>query len=154
MKILKPPYVLLVEDNEDDVELTLRAFRKHGVTSEVVVAKNGVEALDFLFARSAYAGRDITHVPQVVLLDVNLPMVNGLEVLRQIRGSSTTQLVPVVMLSSSTEPRDVQDSYTFGANSYVHKLVDFAAFTTRLGELAHYWLTINQQPTRLSAASS
>lgn len=149
---MKRPYVLLVEDNQDDAELTLRAFRKHGVTHEVVIAKNGVEALDFLFARGAYTGRDISDVPQLVLLDINLPMVNGLEVLKQIKGNSTTQVVPVVMLSSSREPRDIQDSYVLGANSYIQKLLDFSQFTAVMGELARYWLVLNQQPERLTVA--
>jgi two-component system response regulator len=142
--------VLLVEDNQDDVELTLRAIKHHNLTQEVVVAKNGVEALDFLFARGAYAGRDTTDLPQVVLLDINLPLVNGFEVLKQIRGNSTTQLVPVVMLSTSAEPRDVEDSYTLRANSYVRKLVNFTDFTQAVGDVAQYWLTLNEPPVPVS----
>ena len=149
---MERPYVLLVEDNEDDVELTCRAFNKHGVAHEVVVAKDGVEALDFLFARGAYAGRQVHDTPQLVLLDVNLPMVNGLEVVKHIKGNTITKPVPVVMLSSSNEPRDVRDSYAFGANSYIRKQINFDAFRQTMGDVAQYWLNLNVQPEQLSLA--
>jgi two-component system response regulator len=150
--LLNRPIVLLVEDNPDDVDLTLRAFRKHGLTHKVVVTKDGVEALDFLFARGEYAGRDINHVPQLVLLDINLPKVNGLEVLKAIRQHEVTKMVPVVMLSSSNESRDLEESYALCANSYIRKQVSSADFTQAMGDVVRYWLVLNEQPERLSAA--
>jgi two-component system response regulator len=140
---LNLPLVLLVDDSQDDADLTVRAFRKQGFTHEVVVAKDGVEALDFLFARGLHAGRDVRNVPQVVLLDINMPKVNGFEVLKQIRQHEATRTVPVVMLSSSNEPRDIQQSYVLGANHYVHKQANLAAFTKAIGDVVREWQVVN-----------
>lgn len=138
--------ILLVEDNPDDVALAVRALRRNQITSEVVVVQDGVEALDYLFAGGAYADRDPSVLPQVILLDVKLPRVNGLEVLRRVRADERTRLVPVVMLTTSVEPRDVVDAYSSYANSYIRKPVDFAAFTEAVGQLGAYWLTLNEPP--------
>jgi two-component system response regulator len=120
--------VLLVEDNPDDVELTLRAFRKNNIGNKVVVAKDGLEALDYLFGTGLYTGRDVKDLPVVVLLDLKLPKIDGLEVLRNIRQNEFTRLLPVVILTSSAEQKDVIDGYSLGANSYVRKPVNFEQF--------------------------
>ena len=139
-------HILLVEDNQDDVDLTLRALRQHKLVSEVVVVKDGAEALDYLFARGPYEDRNPDAVPQLVLLDINLPKLSGLEVLRQLRQDARTKLLPVVMLTTSREERDVAESYANGANSYVQKPVDFAAFTEAVRQLGVYWLMLNETP--------
>ena len=139
-------YILLVEDNQDDIDLTLRALRQHKLISEVVVVKDGAEALDYLFARGPYKGRNPEEVPQLVLLDVNLPKLSGLDVLKQLRDDARTKLLPVVMLTTSREERDVAESYANGANSYVQKPVDFAAFTEAVRQLGVYWLMLNETP--------
>ena len=136
--------IMLVEDNPGDEELTLRALQKSNVLNPVVVARDGAEALDYLFVRGKYAGRDATVLPQVVLLDLKLPKVNGLEVLRAIRADPRTRLLPVVILSSSNEDKDLIRSYDLGANSYVRKPVDFAQFLDAARQLGLYWLVINQ----------
>lgn len=138
--------ILLVEDNADDEALTLRAFRKNNVTNEVVVARDGAEALDFLFGTGRYSGRDTTVVPQVVILDLKLPKVDGLEVLRRLRAAPQTKLLPVVILTSSNEERDRLEGYGLGANSYVRKPVDFAKFLDAVRQLGLYWLLLNEQP--------
>ncbi len=138
--------ILLVEDNPDDEALTLRALKKNNIANEVVVAHDGVEALDYLFGTGAHAGRDTTQRPQVVLLDLNLPRVGGLEVLRRIRADPATQVVPVVVLTSSKEDRDLVESYRFGANSYVRKPVDFVEFVEAVRQLGLYWLVLNEAP--------
>lgn len=120
--------ILLVEDNPDDVELTLRSLRKNNISNEVIVARDGVEALDCLFGTGAYAGRDLSAMPAVILLDLKLPKVDGLEVLRRLRADERTKLLPVVMLTSSKEEKDMVSSYSLGANSYVRKPVDFTPF--------------------------
>jgi two-component system, response regulator len=137
--------ILLVEDNPDDVELTLRAFRKSNVANEVVVVRDGVEALEYLFATGQYAGRDSNALPQVVLLDLKLPRVGGMEVLQRVRAHSKTKLLPVVILTSSTEERDLVDGYSLGANSYVRKPVDFEQFADSIRQLGLYWLVVNQR---------
>ena len=142
---MSAPRILLVEDNPDDVELTLRAFERNKITNEVVVASDGVAALDYLFARGAYAGKD-PGLPQVVLLDLNLPKLSGLEVLQQVRASERTHLLPVVILTSSTEEQDLARGYGLGANSYVRKPVDFAAFVEAARQLGLYWLLLNEPP--------
>ena len=143
--------ILVVEDNPDDVELTLRAFRKSHVANEVVVVRDGVEALDYLFATGAYAGRDPNALPQVVLLDLNLPRIDGLEVLQRVRAHPRTKLLPVVILTSSTEERDLVSGYSLGANSYVQKPVDFEQFADSVKQLGLYWLLLNQRaPTMAS----
>jgi two-component system, response regulator len=136
--------ILLVEDNANDEYLTLRALKKHNVANEVVVARDGVEALDYLFGTGAHAGRDVRELPLVVLLDLKLPKVDGLEVLRRVRADERTRLLPVVILTSSNEERDVINGYKLGTNSYVQKPVDFAAFMDAVGQLGLYWLMLNQ----------
>jgi CheY-like chemotaxis protein len=136
-------YVLLVEDNPDDEALTLRAFRKNNVKSEVYVVRDGAEALDFLFRQGKYSGRD-RFLPQVVLLDLKLPKLNGLDVLRQIRAHPVTKLIPVVILTSSKEEQDRISGYTLGCNSYVQKPVDFVQFTEAAQQLGVYWLVLNE----------
>ena len=137
--------ILLVEDNPDDEALTLRAFRKNNITNEVVVAHDGVEALDYLFATGAYAHREAVP-PQIVILDLKLPKIDGLEVLRRLRAAPQTRLLPVVILTSSNEERDRLEGYGLGANSYVRKPVDFAEFVDAVRQLGLYWLLLNQRP--------
>jgi two-component system response regulator len=138
--------ILLVEDSSTDEELTLRALRKGGIANRVVVARDGAEALDYLFAQGAFAERDPRDTPQVVLLDLNLPKVGGLEVLRRIRGDERTKLLPVVILTSSREDKDLMGGYASGANSYVVKPVDFTQFAEAVRQLGMFWLVINQPP--------
>ncbi|MEW5957486.1 MAG: response regulator [Chloroflexota bacterium] len=138
--------VLLVEDNPDDVELTLRAFRKNNLLNQVVVAQDGVEALDYLFGSGAYAGRDPGELPQLVLLDLNLPRIGGLEVLRRIRADERTKLLPVVILTTSKEEQDRLQSYLLHANSYIRKPVDFGQFSQAIQQLGLYWLVLNEAP--------
>ncbi len=138
--------ILLVEDNPDDVELTLRAFKKNNILNKVVVARDGVEALDFLFARGVYADRDKSVMPQVILLDLKLPKVDGLEVLQSLRADDRTKFLPVVILTSSKEEQDIISSYSLGANSYILKPVDFSQFSEAVRQLELYWLVLNQSP--------
>jgi two-component system response regulator len=138
--------ILLVEDNPDDELLTLRALKKTGVQNEVVVAHDGVEALDYLFASGPHAGRDPAVMPQLILLDLKLPRVDGLEVLKRLRSDERTRLLPVVILSSSREQRDIHDSYGLGANSYVRKPVNFEQFVRAVELLSSYWLVLNEDP--------
>lgn len=138
--------ILLVEDNPDDEELTLRALRRNRVTNDVVVARDGVEALDYLLGTGAYEGRDTSALPQVVLLDLKLPKIDGLEVLRRIRTEEHTRLLPVVILTSSNEEQDVVKGYSLGANSYVRKPVDFSEFVEAVRQLGLYWLLLNESP--------
>jgi two-component system, response regulator len=136
--------ILLVEDNLDDEQLTLRALKKNNIVNDVVVARDGAEALDYLFGTGAYAGRDLTVMPQVVLLDLNLPRIGGLDVLRRIRGDERTKFLAVVILTSSKEDEDLLRGYSLGANSYVRKPVDFAQFTDAVKTLGLYWLLLNE----------
>jgi two-component system, response regulator len=138
--------ILLVEDNPDDEALTLRALKKNNILNEVVVAHDGVEALDYLLGTGRHAGRDLRVMPQLVLLDLKLPRVDGLEVLRRLRGDERTRLLPVVILTSSKEERDLVNGYRLGANSYVRKPVDFSEFTEAIRQLGLYWLIINEPP--------
>ena len=138
--------ILLVEDNPDDVELTLRAFKKNNILNDVIVAKDGVEALDYLFGKGMYAGRDVKDWPIVVLLDLTLPKISGMEVLKAIRQNESTKLLPVVILTSSTQEEDVANGYKLGANSYVRKPVDFKEFVEAIGSLGLYWLIWNEPP--------
>jgi len=138
--------ILLVEDSPDDVDLTLRAFRKNRILNEVVIARDGVEALDYLFATGSFSGRDPTAMPAIVLLDLKLPRLDGLEVLRQLRADARTQLLRVVVLTSSKEETDIVRSYTRGANSYIRKPVDFDSFMSAVGQLGLYWLLLNETP--------
>ena len=140
--------ILLVEDNQDDVDLTLRAFKRNNIGNEVVVARDGVEAMDYLFATGGYTERDTSVMPQVVLLDLKLPKVDGLEVLRRVRSDERTKLLPVVVLTSSKEQQDLVESYSLGANSYVRKPVDFNQFVEAVRQLGLYWLVLNEPPPR------
>ena len=140
--------ILLVEDNPDDVELTLRSLRKHNITNRVVVARDGAEALDWLFGTGTDAGRDVSHTPIVVLLDLKLPKLDGFEVLKRIRADERTKLLPVVILTSSREEEDRLDGYELGANSYVQKPVDFTRFSEAVGRLGLYWLLLNEPPPK------
>lgn len=145
--------ILLVEDNADDELLTLRALKKHNIRNPVVVARDGVEALDYLFATGAYAGRDSSALPQLVLLDLNLPRIGGLDVLARIRADDRTKLVAVVVLTSSKQDEDVVQSYSLGANSFVRKPVEFDKFTEAVKTLGLYWLLINESlPSRRGGA--
>ncbi len=139
--------ILLVEDNPDDVELTLRAFKQSNLRNEIVVAHDGVEALDYLFATGAYAGRDLSIMPQLILLDLNMPKVDGLEVLQAMRADPRTELLPVVILTSSEGQEDMVRSYRFGANSFVRKPVDFTDFLKAVQQLELYWLVLNKFPS-------
>lgn len=138
--------ILLVEDNPDDEALTLRALTKNNIKNEVVVVRDGAEALDYLFCRGLYSGRDKLDLPQVMLLDLKLPKVDGLSVLREVRSSPLTQLLPVVILTSSKEDRDLLLGYSLGANSYVRKPVDFGEFVEAVRQLGLYWLILNERP--------
>lgn len=138
--------ILLVEDNPDDEALTLRALRKNNVANQVVVAHDGVEALDYLHGTGAHLGRDTSVQPQVMLLDLNLPRIDGLEVLRRVRAHELTTLLPTVVLTSSKEDEDVIRSYSLGANGYVRKPVDFGQFLEAVKYLGLYWLILNQAP--------
>jgi two-component system response regulator len=138
--------VLLVEDNPRDAEMALRTLRNRNLANSVVHVKDGEEALNWLFGMGAYAGRDPTNHPKVVLLDLKLPKVDGLEVLRAIRDDKRTELIPVVVMTSSREERDVVESYKLGVNSYVVKPMDFEGFSAAVAELGHYWLLVNQEP--------
>jgi two-component system response regulator len=133
-----------VEDNTDDVELTLRAFKQNNISNKVIVARDGVEALDYLNGTGIYAGRDVKDLPVVVLLDLKLPKIDGLEVLKQIRNNKMTRLLPVVILTSSIEENDIITGYKLGANSYVRKPVDFTQFVDAIKLLGLYWLLWNQ----------
>jgi len=138
--------ILLVEDNADDEALTFRALMKNNIANQLIVARDGAEALDYLFGTGQYSGRDVTLGPQVVLLDLNLPKVSGLEVLRQLRANERTKLLPVVILTSSNEEQDRLRGYDNGANSYVRKPVDFNQFIEAVRQLGLYWLILNEQP--------
>lgn len=139
-------FIFLVEDNADDEALTLRALKKNNISNQVVIARDGVEALDFLFAKGKFADRDMSIQPQVMLLDLNLPKIDGLSVLKKLRGDERTKLIPVVILTSSKEDQDIIEGYSLGANSYVRKPVDFNDFTEAIRQLGLYWLILNEVP--------
>lgn len=144
--MLSDKVILLVEDNPDDEALTLRALQKNNILNQVVVARDGVEALDYLFGTGAYAGRDTRNQPQIVLLDLKLPRVDGLEVLRRMRADPRTATQPVAILTTSNEDRDILSSYQLGANSYIRKPVDFEQFIEAVRQLGMYWLVLNVPP--------
>ncbi len=139
-------YILLIEDNPNDEKLTLRALDKNNIANEVVVMRDGAEALDYLFGVGAHAGRDTDQKPAVVLLDLKLPKVDGLQVLRRLREDNRTKLLPVVVMTSSREERDLVESYSLGANSYIRKPVDFNQFSEAIRQLGLYWLVLNEIP--------
>ena len=136
--------ILLVEDNPDDEMLALRAFKKNNITNEVNIARDGVEALDFLFGRGAYQGRDLTQQPSLILLDLKLPKMDGLEVLKALRANENTRLIPVVVMTTSKEEDDLVRSYSYGANSYIRKPVDFNQFIDAVRQVGLYWLVLNE----------
>lgn len=142
-----PVEILLVEDNPNDVELTLHSLKQNNVTNHVRVVRDGAEALDFIFGKGAYRGRSLRDGPKVILLDLKLPKVDGLEVLRQVKNDTEARKVPVVVLTSSKEERDIVESYKLGVNSYIVKPVDFAQFTNAVRQLGLYWTLLNQPPT-------
>lgn len=146
--------ILLVEDNPDDEALTLRALRQNNIRNELVVKRDGADALAYLFGTGAEAGRDASQMPQVILLDLKLPKIDGLEVLRRLRDDSRTQLLPVVILTSSKEEQDVINGYSLGANSYVRKPVDFTQFAAAVRRLGLYWLLLNEPPPRKRTAAA
>ena len=141
--------ILLVEDNPDDEMLAIRALKKTNIESKVVVARDGEEALDYLFGTGKYDGRDIKEQPRVVFLDLQLPKLNGIQVLQRLRANENTRALPVVLLTSSDEQCDIIDCYKSGANSYIHKPVEFSEFTSQVRALGEYWLGINRVPDRL-----
>jgi two-component system, response regulator len=145
--------ILLVEDNPDDEALTLRAIRKN-MPHGIMVARDGAEALDYLFGTGCHTGRDLSVSPLLVLLDLKLPKVNGLEVLRRIRGDARTRVIPVVVFTSSTEEQDILDSYTLGANSYIRKPVDYSQFCGDMKQVMNYWLSVNQLPPQRNRAGN
>ncbi len=140
--------ILLVEDNPDDEALTIRALNRNNISNEVFVARDGVEAMDYVFARGAHADRDVNDLPRLVLLDLKLPKADGLEVLKQIRDDERTKRLPVVVLTSSKEDQDLVDSYNLGVNSYIRKPVDFTLFTDAVRQVGLYWLVLNEPPPR------
>jgi len=146
MNVEWPVEILLVEDNQNDAELAMHALKKHKLANRIEIVRDGAEALDFVFARGAYGHRDINQTPRVVLLDLKLPKVDGLEVLRQIKADPRTRKIPVVVLTSSREERDVMESYNLGVNSYILKPVDFQQFTEAVRTIGLYWLLLNEPP--------
>lgn len=138
--------ILLVEDNPDDEALTLRALKKNNIANDVVVARDGVEALDYLFAKGDFKDRDGGILPAIILLDLKLPKIDGLEVLKGIRADPRTRFLPVVVLTSSSEEQDLMNSYSYGCNSYIRKPVDFDNFIEAVAHLGLYWLVLNQSP--------
>jgi two-component system, response regulator len=146
---MNPKIILLVEDNPSDVDLTKRALSKNHVANELVVVEDGQEALDFLFGSGAYAGRELQQMPTLILLDIKLPKVDGLEVLKKIRGDPRTRRLPVVILTSSSEEQDIGASYDLGVNSYIRKPVDFLQFAQAIQHLDLYWLVLNEAPPKV-----
>jgi two-component system response regulator len=143
---MRDKIILLVEDNPDEVTLTIRALRKSNIVNQVVVAKDGVEALEYLFGTGNHSGRDMNVMPTLVLLDLKLPKVDGMEVLKRIRNEERTKYVPVVILTSSKQDEDVINGYKFGCNSYIRKPVDFSQFSEATRQLGLYWLLLNELP--------
>lgn len=146
--------ILLVEDNPDDEEFTLRALRRAHVTNEIIVTRDGGEAIDYLFGTDQYAGRDLSSMPAVILLDLKLPKLSGIDVLRRVRAEPLTKLIPVVIMTSSNEEEDLLTSYESGANSYVRKPVEFAAFADAVARLGTYWMLLNEPVPRKPAMES
>ncbi len=138
--------ILLVEDNPDDEALAIRALKRNHISNEIVVARDGVEALDYLFGNGVHVGRDLSIKPTVILLDLKLPRIDGIEVLRRLREDDRTKLLPVVILTTSSEEQDMLDSYSLGCNSYIRKPVDFIQFSEAIRQLGMYWLLMNEPP--------
>jgi two-component system, response regulator len=139
--------ILLAEDNPSDIKLALHAFKTNNLANHIHVVRDGAEALEFIFCTDRYAGRNIADAPKVILLDLKLPLVDGIEVLRRIKADSRTQMIPVVVMTTSKEERDIVESYQLGVNSYIVKPVDFDQFTEVVRQLGYYWLLLNQRPT-------
>jgi two-component system response regulator len=146
MKDISEVEILLVEDNPNDAELALRALKKHNLTNNIHLVKDGAEALDFIFGTGAYTGRNIGNKPKVIFLDLKLPKVDGLEVLRKVKSDERTKTIPIVVLTSSHEERDLVESYKLGVNSYIVKPVDFDKFIQAVAQLGMYWMLLNKQP--------
>lgn len=140
--------ILLIEDNPDDIVLTQRAFRQGNILNEIVIARDGAEAIEYLTGTGTYAGRDISQMPAVILLDLKLPKIDGLEVLKHIRTSEGSKLLPVVILTSSKEEKDLINGYSLGANSYIRKPVEFEKFVDAVHQLGLYWLLLNEPPIK------
>jgi two-component system, response regulator len=151
---MKNKVILIAEDNANDEELTLRALRKNNISNEIVVVRDGQEALDYLFGTGSHSDRDLSQRPQVMLLDINLPKVNGLEVLKRVRADERTRTMPVVILTSSAEERDRLAAYSNFANSYIQKPVNFDQFTDAVRDLGLYWLVLNEPPPRPRSAAT
>ena len=147
---MKKRIILLVEDNPDDEALTLRAFKKNNILNEIVVARDGAEALEYLFCTGKYLNRNCDCDPELILLDLKLPKVDGLEVLKEIRTNPATKLIPVIILTSSKEEKDIMKSYELFANSYIRKPVDFIQFSEAVKQLGIYWLVLNEAPPTIS----
>jgi two-component system response regulator len=141
--------ILLVEDNPDDAELTMRALKKNGIANDLIHLKDGEEALNFIFCKGAYENRNFNEVPKLILLDLKMPKVDGIEVLRQIKSNEQTKIIPVVLLTSSKEDKDIIESYKLGVNSYIVKPVEFEGFVKAVSEMGLYWLLLNQSPHQL-----
>ncbi len=144
--LMKTKAILLVEDNPDDEELIIRILRKNHISNEIIIVRDGAEALDFIFAIGKFENRDKNNNPVLIMLDINLPKIDGLEVLKRIKTNEQTKIIPVAMLTSSDEERDLIDSYKYGANSYIRKPVDFTEFQSAVQQLALYWVLLNQTP--------
>ncbi len=145
---MKKSTILLVEDNPDDEALTIRAFKKDNIINEIIVARDGAEALDYLYGKGLYKDRNMSIQPELIILDLKLPKINGIEVLRKIRSEKKTELLPVIILTSSNEEKDLINSYSLGANSFIRKPVDFNQFIEAAKQLKLYWLVLNEQPPK------
>ncbi len=142
-------FILLIEDSEDDIKLTEMAFKENNIKNELVVLRDGAEAMDYIFCKGTYSNRDKNKLPALILLDIKLPKINGIEVLKQLRSNIRTKLIPVVILTSSKEEKDLINGYSFGCNSYVRKPVNFNEFTGAMKQLGLYWIILNEEPPKI-----